>query len=274
MLDLNTPINSVPVVALDVETTGLNAYSGDRIIEIGIIRVEPGGERIAFDSLVNPGRPIDKGASNVNGIWDADVAAAPTFAEITPQVSELLTGAVLVAHNAPFDLSFISAEFAIAKMSPPESPVVDTLELARNFYHFRSNKLGNVAREMRVPASGLHRAAADAEVTFEIFKRMERKLKLTEKLHSVQDFMDAQEDDFSLAITPPPRDLPEALATAASRGQTVGIRYSSANEVTERVVKPLWINHRYLIAFCHLRQAQRTFRLDRIEAAWRPGERS
>ena len=274
MLDLNTPINSVPVVALDVETTGLYAYTGDRIIEIGVVRVEPDGEHTAFDSLVNPGRPIDKGASNVNGIWDDDVATAPTFAEIAPQVSELLTDAVLVAHNAPFDLSFISAEFAIAKMSPPESPVVDTLALARNFYYFRSNKLGNVAHEMRVPASGLHRAAADAEVTFEIFKRIVRKLKRTEKLHTVQDFVHAQEDDFSLAVTPPPRDLPEALATAASLGQAVSIRYNSANEITERVVQPLWINHRYLIAFCQLRQAQRTFRLDRIEAAWRPDERS
>ena len=196
MLDLNTPINSVPVVALDVETTGLNAYSGDRIIEIGVMRVDPDGERIAFDSLVNPGRPIDKGASNVNGIWDADVATAPTFGEIGSQVSKLLTDAVLVAHNAPFDLSFISTEFMTAKMSPPESPVVDTLALVRNFYHFRSNKLGNVAREMRVPASGLHRAAVDAEVTYEIIKCMERKLKRTEKLRSVQDFIHAQEDDF------------------------------------------------------------------------------
>ena len=86
-------------------------------------------------------------------------------------VRDALEGTVLVAHNASFDISFISAEMRSAGIEPPSNPVVDTLGLARRCYTFRSNKLGDVARTLGIRVNGLHRALADATITWHVLTR-------------------------------------------------------------------------------------------------------
>ncbi|MFQ5410146.1 MAG: exonuclease domain-containing protein [Anaerolineales bacterium] len=270
MLDTAAPINRLPIAVVDVETTGLRPEIGDRICEIAVLRVETDGSRTVFDTLINPGRPIDPGASNVSGIYDEDVIDAPRFGDVAEHVAELLRETVLVAHNASFDLGFLQAEFAIARLEPPSPAVVDTLLLARNFFHFHSNTLGAVARSLHVKASGLHRAAADVDVTYDVFQKMAHRLNRDYGLQTLAEFLHAQAAEFSLRAPPPPPRLPDAIRAAVQSGGDVAIRYASGAATTERVVRPLWINAKYLIAHCHLRNAQRTFRLDRIEAAWHP----
>ena len=112
-------------------------------------------------SLVNPGRAISPGASAVNGITDAMVAGAPSFAELLPRVLEFLRDDPLVFHNAPFDLSFLRVETRLAGAEWPANAVIDTLRLARRSGRFRDNSLSAVCRELGI-STRFHRAEGDA----------------------------------------------------------------------------------------------------------------
>ena len=120
-------IIEIPYVAADVETTGLSAADGHRVCEFALLRFLRGTVIDSFVSLVNPLRPIDPGASAVNGITDAMVAGAPTFADLLPRILDFLADDPLVFHNAPFDLSFLRSEARIAGGSWPGNRVIDTL---------------------------------------------------------------------------------------------------------------------------------------------------
>jgi len=107
-------IAEIPYIAADVETTGLSAADGHRVCEVALLRFLRGTVIDSFVSLVNPLRPIDPGASAVNGITDAMVAGAPTFADLLPRILDFLSDDPLVFHNAPFDLSFLRSEARLA----------------------------------------------------------------------------------------------------------------------------------------------------------------
>jgi len=165
------PLYQQTFAVVDVETTGLSARMGDRICEVAVV-VASGGQIVdQMQTLVNPQRPISWGASAVNGITDRMVRDAPVFRTVAPALVKALDGAVLVAHNASFDLSFISAELRAVGYNPPANPVVDTLALARRCYTFSSNKLGDVAHTLGIKTNGLHRALADATITWHVLKR-------------------------------------------------------------------------------------------------------
>src|SRR5512135_3086934 len=122
---------SQPFTYLDVETTGLSAWYGDRICEIALLRCEGDNVIDTFQSLINPERPISPGAARVNGLRDADLADAPRFAHIAEQVLALVEDAVIVCHNVPFDLGFLCGEFGKINRPLPSVPTLDTLAIAR-----------------------------------------------------------------------------------------------------------------------------------------------
>src|SRR5512135_3087104 len=128
------PLDPLTLAYLDVETTGLSARFGDRICEIAVIRCS--GEDIleSFAALVNPGRPISPGAARVNGLSDSDLADAPRFAQVAGRVMALIQGAVIVGHNLPFDLGFVSSELERAGRPLPILPALDTLGIARKYF--------------------------------------------------------------------------------------------------------------------------------------------
>lgn len=264
---LNQPITAVPWAIVDVETTGLWSDSGDRVCEVAVGLAEPNGELEVWSSLVNPGRPIDPDASAVNGISDADVRDAPPFSALIADFDERLRDRLLIAHNAEFDVGFLTAEYAIARRAQPDVHVVDTLYLARRQFRFRSNNLGSVALQLDLPAVGLHRAGGDVEVTFNVFRRMVEVL-ADKGIVTVGEFLQAQ--GITVSFEPArTHALPEPLERALGSDLSVTICYTDAGgRTSERSVKPLWVNHTYLIAYCRLMKAQRTFRLDRIEDAW------
>ena len=151
-----TPIEDVPLAVVDVETTGLDPQTGDRVCEIAVLRVDPGEEPRLWVSLVNPERPIGAGAQAVNGIADEDVADAPLFGTLIAEINAGLDGTVLVAHNVPFDVGFLRAEVSPRRAcGSPTVPTLDTLELARRCFRFRRNGLGDVAWQLGVSPPGL-----------------------------------------------------------------------------------------------------------------------
>src|SRR5712671_4645823 len=107
-------IDDQEILVVDVETTGLNPDAGDRVCEVGAVKLRGSGVVQTFESLINPQRPISAGAYAVNGISPAMVATAPSFPEVAQKLWEMMEGTVLVAYNAPFDRGFLVSEFRMA----------------------------------------------------------------------------------------------------------------------------------------------------------------
>jgi DNA polymerase-3 subunit epsilon len=264
---LSVPLDRVIFAVLDVETTGLSPAFGDRICEVAVLRCRGGRELARFHTLVNPLRSISPGAFAVNHIRDEDVIDAPLFRDVAPRLLEALGDSVIVAHNAPFDLGFLAWELGLGSLPPVENPIVDTLALARRCYSFPSNSLQNVAYYLGIDTQGEHRALADVVTTKGVLDRFLADL-ADRGVHTLGDVLEAQGGDVlapGVEVVALPPQIDEALRTEGR----LELRYVSAwGEETQRVVKPLYVaaygGNLYLRAFCHLRNGERTFRLDRI----------
>lgn len=252
---------------VDLETTGLSPAFGDRVCEIAIVRVQGESHPTTFTSLVNPGRPLSPGAAAVNGITPEMLATAPIFHDIAGEVSRYLDGCLFVAHNAPFDLGFLAAEFQRLRVPLPVTQVIDTLALARRYYTFARNNLGAIAEELGIPYPQRHRALQDAEVTWRVFRAFSRDLLETRRA-TVADFLTPA----ALLLEPAVEEvspLPPLLSEALTHRLSLEIHYVTPTQsVSIRRVDPIAIvpnrETLYLRAYCHLRQDERTFRLDRI----------
>ncbi len=167
---LGFPPGGRPLVAIDVETTGLSPER-DRITEIALVRMEAAGRRI-YRRLVNPGRPIPPRVQQLTGITDEDVRDAPPLEEILPEILPLVEDAVWVIQNASFDLGFLTPALRRAglRMRPK---VVDTLRLARvTLPGLRSYRLGHLAEVLAWPGRRFHRALDDAEATLWVAREL------------------------------------------------------------------------------------------------------
>ena len=121
----------MPCLAIiDAETTGLNPYRHDRIVEVAAVVIRPDGETLReFVSLINPER--DMGPTGLHGITAGDVLQAPRFGEVAPALLETLNGCVAIAgHNVRFDYSFLACEFERLGHAIPECPTLCTLQMA------------------------------------------------------------------------------------------------------------------------------------------------
>ena len=99
------------VLAFDLETTGISTNS-DRIVQLALLGVDENESSIHFETLVNPRMPIPYGASNVHGIYDADVRGQGDFSTIADETFELIDGAVIIGHNARnFDMKLLGSEY-------------------------------------------------------------------------------------------------------------------------------------------------------------------
>lgn len=188
----------LPIIAFDTETTGLNPEDGDRVIEFAAIafKLAPDGSVASARShvmLFNPERPIPREATEVSGIKDEDVASAPKFEERAQEVLKLLSGAVTVAHNYPFDQRMLTAEFARLGLRWPSPPAeIDTVDLSRRFFpDAKSHKLGELAQRLEIPLENAHRADADAEACGRCFLSMARKHGAPGELPGLVDWADA-----------------------------------------------------------------------------------
>ncbi len=156
------------VVVFDLETTGFSPLTC-RIIEIGAVRVEQGRILDRFSTFVNPGVPIPFRIEELTGITDEMVAEAPDIGKVLPEFLEFCQGAVLAAHNADFDMSFLEAACRSLGISETFTSV-DTVGMARLLLPAMSRyKLDTVAKALGVPLGNHHRAVDDAECTANIF---------------------------------------------------------------------------------------------------------
>lgn len=249
------------LAALDVETTGLFAERGDRVIEVAVVRGRHGETPRRWSSLVFPDRPV--GATHVHGLTDADLSGAPSFTAIVPTLARHLDGAVMVAHNAPFDLRFLSMEMVRGGGTLPTVPVLDTLGLARRHLALQSHALGALCDCFRIRRAEAHRALADAEATWALAWALLQVIDPDREL-SVETTLErcrrrTREEHNALRRT---------LQDAQRHAIPVLVDYNSADHAdearTRRTITVKQVYARRVVAWCHLRQDERTFRLDRL----------
>lgn len=145
---------------VDVETTGVRAWSGDRIIEVAVVRLDG---TVAFHSLVNPGIPVPAFVASLTGIEDGAVRDAPPFEAIADALLAALAGTVFVAHNARFDWAFVSNEIERARNLILQGPRVCTVRLARRLLpQLERRNLDTVSCHFGIEIAGRHRATGDA----------------------------------------------------------------------------------------------------------------
>ena len=155
-------------VVFDIETTGFSA-SKNRIIEIGAVRVEKGEITDRFSEFVDPEVPIPYRITELTSITDDMVMGQKKIEEILPRFMEFSRGAVMVAHNADFDMSFISENCRRQEL-PCNETYVDTVELSKLLFpHLKNYKLDTVAEALGVTNAHHHRAVDDAECTAQFF---------------------------------------------------------------------------------------------------------
>ena len=155
----------IPFVVVDVETTG-GRPPGDRVTEIGAVRMRGGRVEGEWSTLVDPGRPIPGFVSRLTGIDDAKVSGAPSFDAVAEEFLEFLGGAAFVAHNARFDWRFLNAELLRARGGRLTNARLCTVRLARRLLpHVRRRNLDALAWLFGIEIEGRHRALPDARGT-------------------------------------------------------------------------------------------------------------
>lgn len=257
-------VADLPLTFVDVETTGLDIDEGDRVCEVALLRIRRGQEVMRWSSLVHPGRSMPPRATAINGITDQMLATAPRFDRLVSTISPLLCDTVFIAHNAQSDIRFLRHEFSLAQRALPPLAVVDTLALAQAWYRFPHNSLQAIAAFFGLNNTVRHRALADVLTAWQIWQRfiaereLDGPLTLTHVMHP-HDRRSAAELEL----------LTTTMHTALNTRQRLFLRYRASNaEETERTVLPLELQyergHAYLRAYCHMRQGERHFRLDRI----------
>ncbi len=160
-------------VLLDTETTGLDPLLGHRVIEIAAIELKndlPSGA--FFHRLINPHCPVPAEATEINGITDAALAGAPDFAAIAPDLLAFLADDPIIAHNAPFDFSFLDAEFARIGLPPLDrARMIDSLALAKARFPSLPNSLDALCRRFAIDLSerGTHNALLDCRLLAAVY---------------------------------------------------------------------------------------------------------
>lgn len=204
-------LSELDFVVVDVEATGAKTPP-NRLIELGAYRIRGGRIVDKFMSLVNPEIAIPRFVMALTGISNEMVKSAPVFAEVAPRWLDFVSDSVLVAHNAPFDTSFLNHE--ISRVYPGHrmvNPHLCTVRLSRRVLpDLNNHRLDTIASHFSIPIISRHRAGSDALATAEIFLLLLSKL---DEEHGVKDLAAARNFQFlePKPAEPAPIDAPSLI---------------------------------------------------------------
>ena len=169
-----TLLSDITFAVIDLETSGGSPKSGAGITEIGVVKVRGGVVLGTFQSFVDPGHAVPPFITQLTGISDHMLLSAPFIDEVLPTLFEFLGSpdeTVLVAHNSPFDMSFLKAAAVVHEYPWPNYLTVDTARLARSVLdrdEVANCKLGTLAEFFNTQTSPNHRALDDALATVDV----------------------------------------------------------------------------------------------------------
>ena len=191
----STPLHQATFVIVDLETTGASPKKGAAITEIGAVKVKNGQYLGNFESFVNPLAPIPEYITEMTGITDLMLAKAPVIDEILPAFLEFAGSAdetIIVAHNAPCDLSFLKSAAKELDLSWPKYKTLDTVTIARQVLSKEdvpNCKLSTLAQFFGTRTEPNHRALDDAKATTEILHGLIERLG-SFKVYTVDSLME------------------------------------------------------------------------------------
>ncbi len=186
------PFEEAEYCVFDFETTGMSGRQ-DKVIEIGMVKIQNGKISDIFSSFINPGRPIPYFITKLTGITNADVENAPFFDEVFYRMKEFIGDAVLIAHNLSFDHSFLKHECENAELEFLANDAVCTLRLARKLYpQFPSKSLGKLTKSLKIRHRNIHRGLGDSMATAKILLRMFPALREEHNIDTVSDLVNFQ----------------------------------------------------------------------------------
>ncbi len=235
----DVPLAEVTFVVVDLETTG-GSSERDTVTEIGAVKIR-GGEVIGeFATLVDPEQGIPPAVVSITGITDAMVTGAPRLDTVLPSFLEFARGAVLVAHNAPFDIGFLRAGCTRHDLTWPKPDVLCTAKLARRVLtrdETPNHKLGTLARILHARTQPVHRALDDARATTDVLHSLLERVGAF-GVHSLDELLDHLPD-----VSPQQRrkrtladGLPETPGVYLFRGPNDEVLYvGTASNLRRRV---------------------------------------
>lgn len=267
---MHRDIEEVEFTVFDTETTGLDPYSGDRIVELAGIRIKGGKKIASFQSLVNPHREISPAAFSVNRITPEMLKGAPPIKKVLPEFLDFSRGSCLCSYNAPFDMGFLREEAKLTGRDRLEkNDVVDVLKMAKRILPgLERYALWFVADKLGIKAKQEHRAFSDVELTLKVFFKLREILK-NKGVFDFASFLSLFAVSSALLSDINNQKLAK-IQEAMDLGVSLKIRYlaTSTAEVSEREVIPKEIRQEnkksYLVGYCYLKKEERTFRIDGI----------
>ena len=261
------------MVAVDLETTGLHPFFS-QICEVGAVAFEVVTGSIVgeFASLINPMIPIPDSVTAIHGITNAMVAGAPPFGEVFDTLHGFLAPyPVFVGHNITFDFNFLRHRATQLRKPLDVLGTIDTVHMARwAFQGFKSYKLTNLTDVLGIAHTDAHRALQDAEAARQLF---------VQAFAQLQQAGNSPDAIFGRILKPIPEEFPTPKDTfspemarlykACENCQRLVITYHNAQqEICRRVIDPLGMQmlggEHYVVAWCHYKDANRNFRVDRI----------
>lgn len=163
-----------PFVVIDFETTGLRPELGDRVTEVGLVKLENGQITDRFQSLINCDMRIPASIAAYTGITQRMVDAAPPAGRVMREVAAFIGELPVIAHNAGLDQRFYTRECRRERIGTVIEPFICSMRLARRVYpQIAQHSLAELAHRLELPRSGTaHRAAVDAELTAQLMLRL------------------------------------------------------------------------------------------------------
>ncbi len=268
-------LDNLTFVAFDVETTGLSPIS-NALVELSGVKFSLKDDQTeTFSTLINPLCEITPQLTSIHGISNEMVSDSPTYHTAVPAFLEWAGDAVFIAHNAPFDVEFIRVNVSKLGRACPNNFVIDTLVLSRELLRDSPrHQLKTVVDFLGLPAGEYHRALSDSFHVRGIFTKLIAQESYTQwqnllALGSVSEFnYDRFKDEIHASMPAAVKEIMASIEAAINDKASVSITYNGAFR-SKRTVQPVSVIHSrgnfYLNAFCQKAQAERIFRVDKIE---------
>ncbi|MFV0424563.1 MAG: PolC-type DNA polymerase III, partial [Bacilli bacterium] len=183
-------------VVFDFETTGLNAYGNDRIVEVGAAKIKNGEIIDTFDKLCNPGVELSEKITEITGIKNSMLIGKPSEEVVLSEFKEWVEDFALVAHNANFDYGFLKSAYKRFNFGEVSNVIIDTLELSRVLNpQWGRHGLAALVKRYKIKLENHHRACDDAVATAHVFKNQlnELKEKELEYVSDINHLVDSDE---------------------------------------------------------------------------------
>jgi DNA polymerase-3 subunit epsilon len=273
-MDLQQPWLDYTYVAFDTETSGAYPLGAD-IVEFGAIKWHRGEIIDRYQTLLKPQEPMSDFIIGIHGITNEMVADAPLMKDKVQEIRNFFSGSVAVAHHAPFDLGFLTAEFEKYRVPLPTEPVLCTSLLSRVLIPESVNhKLQTLVKFLNLPAGQAHRAFADAEACLQVLLECMKRKGEEASLAAVSKTMGKKLEWSYYSLQAHGKGSTAAaldkVVQALHERKDLDIVYAGGSlRGSTRRITPLGIVRNpdgdYVMALCHIDRAQKRFYLKKME---------